>query len=88
MGAERTFRMTVTEPQPGNVLVESDGITTTTFKVEPLGTGQSRVTISTDARPSSGFQGSIECLFTPPFLRRVYRQELENLADYAQRPNS
>lgn len=32
MGAERTFRMAVTEPQPGCVLVESDGTTTTTLR--------------------------------------------------------
>ena len=88
MGAERTFYMTVAEPQPGRVLVESDGTTTTTFTVEPLGKGTCRVTIATDTRPSPGLQGWIESLFSPPFLRRVYRQELENLAEYAQRPNS
>ena len=37
MGSERIFRMTVTEPQPGRVLVESDGMTTTTFTIEPAG---------------------------------------------------
>jgi hypothetical protein len=88
MEAERTFRMAVTEPQPGRVLVESDGTTTTTFTVEPLGKGTCRVTIATDTQPSPGLQGWIERLFSPPFLHRVYRQELENLAEYAQRPNS
>lgn len=88
MGAERTFRMAVTEPQPGCVLVESDGTTTTTFTVEPLGKGTCRVTIATDTQPSPGLQGWIERLSSPPFLRRVYRQELKNLAEYAQRPNS
>ena len=88
MGAERSFHMTVTEPQPGRVMVESDGITTTTFTVEPKGGAQCRVTITTDVRPSPGLQGWIERLFTPPFLRRVYRQELLNLMERATGPNS
>jgi hypothetical protein len=88
MGSERTFRMAVTEPQPGRVLVESDGVTTTTFTVESLGAAQCRITIATDARPSPGLQGWIERLFTPPFLRRVYSQELQILAEYARHPNS
>ena len=88
MGAERTFRMTVAEPQPGRVLVESDGKTTTTFTVEPSGAALCRVTIATEARPSPGLQGWIERLFTPSFLRRVYSQELQILAEYARRPNS
>lgn len=85
MGSERTFRMTVTEPQPGRVLVESDATTTTTFSVEPLGAAQCRVTIVTDTQTSPGFAGWIERLVSPPFLRRLYRQELQNLADYALR---
>jgi hypothetical protein len=84
MGTERTFRMTVTEPQPGRLLVESDANTTTTFTVEPLSAAQCRVTIATDTRSSPGMRGWIERLMSPPFLRRIYHLELQNLAEYAQ----
>jgi Polyketide cyclase / dehydrase and lipid transport len=83
MGSERTFRMTATEPQPGRILVESDGVTTTTFTVEPISAKKCRVTITTEVPPSQGFQGWIERLFTPPFLRRVYHLELVNLMERA-----
>lgn len=81
-GTERVFYQFVSEPEPGRVLVESDpeqGVTTT-FTVEPVAGGQqSRVTIATESRLSPGFQGLMERLMSPGFLRRVYRAELQNL---------
>ena len=87
-GRESHYHQIVSEPEPGRVLVEAnlDGGVTTTFKVEPLEGGrQSRVTITTDARPSPGFAGLMERLMQPAIAGRIYKQELRNLADYLRR---
>lgn len=84
-GTKRTFRLVVTEPQPGRVLAESDDAAgmSTTFTVEPLeGGSKSRVTIATDTRPSPGLQGWIERLVNPSIMRRIYRAELQQLNAY------
>jgi hypothetical protein len=86
MGRETNYRMVVTEPQPGRVLVEADekaGVVTT-FTVEPVGSGQSRLTIATDSPTSAGFAGFVEKLLTPLVTRRIYRQEIRKLAAYVQ----
>lgn len=84
-GVKRSYRLTVTEPEPGRVLMETDpdaGVVTK-FIVEPVSGGQqSRVTISSDTRLSAGFAGLMERLMNPPITRRIYRQELRQLADY------
>lgn len=86
-GARRTYRLAVTEPQPGRVLVESDaeaGISTT-FTVEPLDGGdRSRVTIATASRPAAGVAGWLERLINPAITRRIYRSELDQLNAYMQ----
>lgn len=85
MGQEYSFRHEVSEPEPGRVLKETDPATGlgTTFTFEPLVDGtQTRVTIITDTPIRDGLAGFIERLMTPPLLRRIYRQELQNLADY------
>jgi|FLYN01.1.fsa_nt_gi hypothetical protein len=90
-GTERVFRQVVSEPEPGRVLVEmdADAGVVTTFTIEPLGGGkQSRVTIVTDSRVSPGIQGLIEKLINPSFLRRLYKQELRNLAEYVRSQRS
>ncbi|MCI0395068.1 MAG: SRPBCC family protein [Chloroflexi bacterium] len=88
MGVEVAYHLVVSEPEPGRVLVETDeaaGVVTT-FTVEPLNGGQqSRVTIATDMRASPGLRGFMEKLMNPPVTRRIYRQELENLAEYVGR---
>lgn len=82
-GVKKDYHMVVTEPQPGRILKEADdeqGVVTH-FTVEPVGSGeQSRVTITTDSRSASGFQGLMERLVNPPVSRRIYKQELKNLA--------
>jgi hypothetical protein len=87
LGAERTFRMEVTEPEPGRVLVEKDLASgaTTTFTVEPEGGGgRSRVTIATEwTRP--GLAGFVEKLLAPGALKRIFAQELELLQQVARR---
>jgi hypothetical protein len=88
LGAKRTYRLVVTEPEPGRLMVETDegaGVVTS-FKIEPLeGGARSRVTISTDAKTSPGFAGFMERLLNPPITGRIYREELKQLADVARR---
>ena len=87
-GMTRTFHADVTEPEPGRVLVESNWSETdpaaksmTTFTVDPVkGEQQTQVTISTALSVSSWLEG----LFTTMFLRRVYAQELRQIAALAE----
>jgi Polyketide cyclase / dehydrase and lipid transport len=84
MGAKQHARATITEPEPGRVLVETvdGGHTATTFTVEP-GTGaKTRVTIATEHR-ATGLRGWVEALVTPGFLRKVYAAELQLIAQRA-----
>lgn len=86
-GAQVLYEMTVTEPEPGRVLREEDpqaGVVTT-FTVDPVNDGeQSRVTIATTARTSPGVRGWLEKLTNPAITRRIYREELAQLAAVAQ----
>jgi len=84
MGTDRVSHHTVTEPQPGRVLMEAatDGSTVTTFTIEPFSAAQSRVTITTDFKASPGIMGMLEKLTTPAVARRMYREELSKLAAY------
>ncbi len=87
MGQEFNYRHEVSEPEPGRVLKETDRDTGlgTTFTFEPLAGGtQTHVTIATDTPVQAGLAGLIERLMTPLVLRRIYRQELQNLADYVR----
>lgn len=81
-GRTHEARAHVTEPEPGRVLmetVEDERNTITTFTVEPLAGQRVRVTIRTtwEAR---GLRGAVERLVAPRLLRRIYREELANLA--------
>ena len=87
-GTTRTFLADVTEPEPGRVLVESNRLendpastSVTTFTVDPINRDQqARVTISTALTASNWLEG----LFTTMFLRRVYAQELKQIASLAE----
>ena len=84
-GIKQTFRLEISEPEPGRVLVETDAAAgvITTFIVDSLNQGtQSRVTIATNSRTSPGIRGFIEKLVAPTVIRRIYQQELELLAEY------
>jgi hypothetical protein len=76
-GTRHTSHSTITEPEPGRVLVETDDNTgtTTRFIVEPIEGSQSRVTFETDYR-TSGLRGWFESLLVPGYLRAVYAEEL------------
>jgi hypothetical protein len=75
-------RTAVTEPEPGRVLVESDGRVTTRFIVDPEAQ-HTRVRFETEYE-SPGPQGLIESLLVPPMLRKLYRDELRRLDKYAR----
>lgn len=87
MGIEQELHLEVSEPEPGRVLVERDqsaGVLTT-FTVDPMEGGKSsRVTIATQAKASPGLRGWIEKLVNPLIIRRIYKEELQQLADYAR----
>jgi uncharacterized protein YndB with AHSA1/START domain len=86
-GRTTEYRVRVGEPQPGRVLIESDPRLRllTTFTVEPEMGGSSRVRIETRWY-TDGLRGFVERLFAPRMLRRVYREELRLLDQYAARP--
>lgn len=81
LGTKQELHVTVSEPEPGRVLVESGSGLTTTFTVEPVDAGRSsRVTITAEATPSPGPKGWIERLVTQALLM----DELRLLAEYMQ----
>ncbi|HEY0603461.1 MAG TPA: SRPBCC family protein [Herpetosiphonaceae bacterium] len=88
LGVERVYHMVVSEPEPGRLLMEDDqqaGVTTT-FKVVPGPQGQqTEVTIATDWNAQPGIAGFVEKLITPIVMRRMYRAELQNVADYIRK---
>jgi len=85
MGVEAHYRMTVTEPEPGRVLMEADesaGVITT-FTVDPLKSGaHTRLTIATSMRTNSGISGLLERLFTPMISRRINKKELQQIEGF------
>jgi uncharacterized protein YndB with AHSA1/START domain len=84
-GRTRSYRMRVTEPEPGRVLVESDTNSSlvTTFNVEPRD-GKSLVRISTSWDGAGGIGGFFERTFAPRAMHRIYLDELERLDAYAR----
>lgn len=88
MGVKQSYHLVITEPEPGRVMVERDDAAgvVTTFTIDPLNDGaRARVTIASDMRLSPGLVGIMERLTIPPITRRIYLQELAQLADYVQR---
>ncbi|MCA9984611.1 MAG: SRPBCC family protein [Anaerolineales bacterium] len=85
-GQTYDYEMHVSEPVPGRELLEvsSDGAVRTVMRVEPAGANtQSQVTIISDFTSEPGFMGWLQRLFQPAIVRRIYREELDNLAQYA-----
>ncbi len=83
----RSFIADVTEPEPGRVLVESNRLendpastSVTTFTVEPSGERQTHLTIATDMTVANWLEGLMSTLF----LRRVYAQEMKQIAALAE----
>ena len=89
LGRTRTFRLTVTEPEPGRVLAETDadGGMHTTFTVDPLDGGQrSRVTIASDMAAPGGLFGGVQRAMMRRYTENLYRAELALLAKAVQAP--
>jgi len=86
LGRTRFMRQTVTEPDPGRLLTETDDETgdSTTFRVESGGPF-TRVTIATELKSRGGLRGRLERWITSAVLRRIYSKELKLLADHCFR---
>ena len=85
-GVERRYHMLVSEPAPG-VLVETDTETglKTTFTVTPMQDGkQATLKIATEWEASPGLTGLLEKIGSPPVMRRIYRAELRQFAEYVK----
>lgn len=83
-GRERSYRMTVSEPEPGRVISESDSNSSlvTTFTVTPQG-AIARVRIFTSWDGAVGIGGFFERLFAPRAMKKIYLDELARLNAYA-----
>ena len=81
LGKTRTARGVVTEPEPGRRLVESypESGMVTSFLVEPRTSDSCDLTIATEWQPR-GLAGLFERLVVPPLLRKIYREEIGNIA--------
>jgi uncharacterized protein YndB with AHSA1/START domain len=77
---ERRYRLEVTEPTPGEELLETDTTSTfsTTWRVSPAD-GGSRVAVDSRWQGAGGVGGFFERTFAPRGLGRVYEQMLDRL---------
>src|SRR5262249_15762444 len=86
-GQTQSCRAEVSEPQPGRVLVEKNLGTNgaaSTFAVVPVRDDSAQVTISTTGvTQREGLLGAFERLVTEFYLKRIYKKELQQLAEFA-----
>lgn len=83
LGSTRSFRLLVSEPEPGRLLAETDAATgvTTTFTIIPAAAPeQAEVTIATELPDRPGIAGWLERRLSALVLPKIYRAELEQLA--------
>jgi len=90
-GFMRAAHATITEPEPGRVLVETNAgpppVFISTFIVDPVQNGTAaRVQIMTEWDPSPGILGMIERFTIPSLFRRMYRAELRQLGEVMRQP--
>jgi uncharacterized protein YndB with AHSA1/START domain len=86
MGQMQHFHSRITEPTPGQILVETDSNAgaMTTFTVEPRLDGkQSFVTISTTIDVPDGVAGGVQGWLIRKLLQPIYVKELEQLTKVA-----
>ena len=83
-GRQRSYRMTVAEPEPGRIITESDSNSSlvTTFTVTPQGANSS-VRIFTSWDGAGGIGGFFERRFAPRAMQKIYLDELSRLNAYA-----
>src|SRR6188474_1987851 len=87
MGRIQSFHSTITEPEPGHILVETERNTgaITTFTVDPRLNGQEAfVTITTTTNIPNGIIGKIQGWLTTQLLRPIYLKELDQIATVAK----
>jgi ribosome-associated toxin RatA of RatAB toxin-antitoxin module len=82
-GRRQTVTATISEPEPGRVLVESSPGLETTFTVEPVDDQRARVRFDT-VFEAGGLTGLLVRLLAPRLLRPVYADELERLERHAK----
>ena len=82
-GRKRTVEATVTEPVPGRTLVEKGSGIETTFTVESIDAGGTRVKFDTFI-DEGGLQGIVNRLFVGRILGPIYDEELRRLEAYAR----
>jgi uncharacterized protein YndB with AHSA1/START domain len=86
MGRIQSFHASITEPEPGHTLVETDSNTgaITTFTVESRLKGEEAfVTIATTTTVLDGLPGKIQGWLTTQLLHPIYEKELAQLAAVA-----
>jgi hypothetical protein len=86
-GRRRDFRQTLTEPEPGRRMVETDANSSsvTTFLVDPIDAEKSsKVTISTQWNGVRGIGGFFERIFAPRVMRGIYMDQIRRLDEYAR----
>ena len=84
MGNRTVLEMTLSELQPGRVVQEQDiraGITTI-WELMPEADDRCTLRITSRFPDKPGFSGWVERLATSSMIRKIYRQELENINDY------
>jgi carbon monoxide dehydrogenase subunit G len=83
-GRTRSYRMRLSEPDPGRTLVGTDtgSSLVTTFNVTPRG-DRSLVNITTSWDGADGIGGFFERTFAPRAMRTIYLDELNRLNTYA-----
>lgn len=82
-GRRQTLTASITEPEPGRVLVESSPGVETTFTVEPEGAQRARVRFDT-VLEAGGLAGLMLRLLAPGMLRPVYADEMARLERHAK----
>lgn len=87
-GSEVTNVMTVTEPEPGRLIVERDddaGVVTS-FSLTPIeGSSKTSLRIATEWKAKPGIKGFIEGVLTPCVARMMYKKEFRKIAEYVVR---
>lgn len=79
----RDFAVEISEPEPGRVIEETQvgGDFVTRFMVDPAAGGHCRVRIETRYQ-REGIAGWIESKLAPPFLRKIFLEELLLLVEH------
>lgn len=88
LGKVRNFSVSISEPEPGRVLKETDLVSgvATTFTVNPRANEKhAQVTITSELKARDGMRGRLERFLSTLLLRYIYFQELKLLAAFAEK---